>query len=328
MKLASLKSPKRDGQLVVVSRDMMMAKAVPDIVQTMQELLDHWDQLFPFLQEVYDRLNNDKEDDASVFSPAECAAPLPRAYQWLDGSAYLNHVILVRRARGAEMPHSFLTDPLMYQGVSDHLLGPHDPAYFDTEDWGIDFEAEVVVITDNVPMGLAPSDAEAHIKLLTLVNDISLRNLIPQELGKGFGFLQSKPPSAYAPVAITPDELGSSWKDCKVHLPLSVHYNDKLFGSPNCGQDMNFNFAELLAHAAKTRSLGAGTMLGSGTISNKDESTGSCCLAEKRMLEIINNGQAETPFMKFGDHIRIEMLAANGTSVFGAIDQVMRQRKK
>lgn len=326
MKLASLKS-ERDGQLIVVSKNLTMAKAVPEISPTMQIALDKWNELSPLLEDVYHRINRSKEKETFAFDPALCAAPLPRAYQWLDGSAYLHHVELVRKARGAQMPTEFLTDPLMYQGISDQLLGPRDPAYFDSEEWGIDFEAEVVVITDDVSMGVTPDDAGTHIKLLTLVNDVSLRNLIPQELGKGFGFLQSKPPSAYAPVMVTPDELGNSWKDYKIHLPLHVHYNRKQYGAPNCGQDMNFNFAELVAHAAKSRPLGAGTLLGSGTISNRDEHSGSCCLAEKRMLEIIASGKAKTPFMKFGDRVRIEMFDTNDTSIFGAIDHQMLQRK-
>ena len=326
MKLASLKSA-RDGELIIVSEDLTRAKAVPEIAPTMQTALDNWNTLSPALEAVYQCINNHSEKETFTFDPVLCAAPLPRAHQWLDGSAYLHHVELVRKARGAQMPPEFLTDPLMYQGISDQLLGPRDPAYFDTEEWGIDFEAEVVVMTDDVPMGVTPDHAGEHIKLLTLVNDVSLRNLIPQELGKGFGFLQSKPPSAYAPVAITPDELGHHWQDYKIHLPLHVHYNEEQYGAPNCGQDMNFNFAQLIAHAAKSRPLGAGTMLGSGTISNRDEHSGSCCLAEKRMLEIIASGKAETPFMKFGDRVRIEMFNEDNNSLFGAIDHQMCQRK-
>jgi len=326
MKLASLKSG-RDGQLVIVSRDLSNAVKVADIAKTMQQALDDWEALSPSLQVVYERLNRGELSEAFQFNESDCAAPLPRAYQWLDGSAYLYHVELVRKARGAEMPPEFLSDPLMYQGVSDTLLGPKDDVCFPTEEWGIDFEAEVVVITDDVPLGVDTAVAEQHIKLLTLVNDVSLRNLIPKELGKGFGFLQSKPPSAYTAVAVTPDELGESWKDCKVHLPLHVHLNDKKYGHPHCGKDMNFNFAELLSHAAKSRPLGAGTLLGSGTISNRDDDSGSCCLAEKRMLEIIANGKPETPFMKFGDRVRIEMFDANGASVFGAIDHAMKKLK-
>lgn len=327
MKLASLKSG-RDGQLIVVSRDLSVAVKVPDIAQTMQYALDHWKEVQPLLQGVYEQLNAGKETAVFSFDEAACSAPFPRAYQWLDGSAYLYHVELVRKARGADMPSEFLTDPLMYQGVSSDLLGPKDDAYFPTEDWGIDFEAEVVVITDDVAMGVTSEQAALHIKLLTLVNDVSLRNLIPQELGKGFGFLQSKPPSAYTAIAVTPDELGDSWQGSKVHLPLHVHLNGEVYGHPDCGKDMNFNFSELVAHAARSRSLSAGTLLGSGTISNRDEHSGSCCLAEKRMLEIIASGQPKTPFMKFGDRVRIEMFDHQDQSIFGAIDHVMRDQKE
>ena len=324
MKLASLKYS-RDGRLLVVSRNLSQAVLVQDIAPTMQMALEQWEEVAPRLQQVYERLNAGEEQEAFPFEEEACAAALPRAYQWLDGSAYLYHVELVRKARGAEMPPEFLHDPLMYQGVSSNLLGPRDDAYFPTEDWGIDFEAEVVVITDDVSMGVSPENAASHIKLLTIVNDVSLRNLIPGELAKGFGFMQSKPPSAYAAVAVTPDELGEHWKDSKVHLPLRVHLNNELYGQPDCGRDMNFSFAELLAHGAKSRPLAAGTLLGSGTISNRDENSGSCCLAEKRMLEIIATGKPETPFMKFGDRVRIEMLDSEGQSIFGAIDHVMRR---
>ncbi|GAA4651119.1 fumarylacetoacetate hydrolase family protein [Kistimonas scapharcae] len=320
MKLASL-ADGRDGKLVVVSRDLKQAAAVPKIAGTLQQAMDDWDEKASRLNEVYELLNRGEWPDAFGLEPEQCGAPLPRAFQWLDGSAYVNHVELVRKARGAEMPENFWTDPLMYQGVSDNLLGPCDDVHVASEDWGIDFEAEVVVLTDDVPMGVSPEQAASHIKLLTLVNDVSLRNLIPAELGKGFGFLQSKPASAFAPVVVTPDELGDAWQDNKVHLPLRVELNNELFGQPNCGVDMTFDFARLISHAAMTRHLGAGTLLGSGTISNTDRSSGSCCLAEQRMLEIIEAGEAQTPFLRFGDHVRIEMLDAKGKSVFGAIDQ-------
>jgi len=254
------------------------------------------------------------------FDATKCAAPLPRAYHWVDGSAYVNHVELVRKARGAEMPATFWTDPLVYQGGSDDLLGPHDDAPFADESWGIDFEAEVAVITDDVPMGTDPARAAGHIKLITLVNDWSLRNLIPGELAKGFGFYQSKPSTAFAPVVVTPDELGDAWSDCKVHLPLSSRINGRVFGQPEAGIDMTFSFAQLIAHVTKTRRLGAGAIVGSGTVSNYDRSRGSSCLAEVRMLEQIDHGQADTPFLKFGDRVEIEMHARDGTNIFGTLD--------
>ncbi len=250
-------------------------------------------------------------------------APLPRAYQWADGSAYVNHVELVRKARGAEMPPSFWTDPLMYQGGSDDLLGPRDAIVCPSEEFGIDFEAEVAVITDDVPMGTASREAAAHIRLLMLVNDVSLRNLIPGELAKGFGFFQSKPASAFSPVAVTPDELGDAWHDAKVHRPLTVHWNGAPVGAPNAGDDMTFDFGQLIAHIAKTRNVRAGSIIGSGTVSNLDRSRGYCCIAEKRSLEMIESGAASTPFMKYGDRVRIEMFDAHGQSIFGAIDQTV-----
>lgn len=320
MKLASL-AKGRDGTLVVVSRDLKRATFVPSIATTLQQALDDWEDKAERLNEVYELLNSGECSDAFPMEVAQCGSPLPRAFQWLDGSAYVTHVELVRKARGAKMPEEFWTDPLMYQGVSDNLLGPCEDIRMASEDWGIDFEAEVVVLTDDVSMGVTPEQAAVHIKLLTLVNDVSLRNLIPSELSKGFGFLQSKPASAFGPVVVTPDELGDAWRDNKVHLPLRVELNGELFGQPNCGVDMVFDFARLVSHAAMTRNLGAGTLLGSGTISNVDRSSGSCCLAERRMLEIIESGAAQTPFLRFGDRVRIEMLDAQGQSVFGAIDQ-------
>jgi fumarylacetoacetate (FAA) hydrolase len=254
-------------------------------------------------------------------------APLPRAYQWLDASAYLHHVELVRRARGAEMPASFLTDPLMYQGGSDALLGPRDEAAFVSEEHGIDLEAEVAVITDDVPLGTSAQAAGRHVKLIVLVNDWSLRNLIPAELAKSFGFLQSKPATAFSGIAATPDELGDAWREGKVHLPLVSQVNGTLLGRPNAGVDMNFSFYELVAHAARTRQLAAGTILGSGTVANRDTSSGSSCLAERRTLEVLEYGSARTPFLKFGERVHIEMFAENGASIFGALDQpVVRAR--
>jgi len=320
MKLASLRSG-RDGQLVVVARDLKTCVPVPQIAPTFQAAIDDWTNTAPRLARIYELLNEDAASGAKPFDPKACMAPLPRAYQWADGSAYVTHVELVRKARGAEMPPSFWTDPLMYQGGSDGFIGPRDPIPARDEAWGIDFEAEVAVITDDVPMGVDAHAAGKHIKLLMLVNDVSLRNLIPAELAKNFGFFQSKPASAFSPVAVTPDELDEAWKDGKVHLPLAVDLNGTRFGAPNAGEDMTFSFPQLIAHAAKTRSLGAGTIVGSGTVSNKDHSRGSCCIAERRTLEQIESGSAKTPFMKFGDRVRIEMLDGHGKSIFGAIDQ-------
>jgi fumarylacetoacetate (FAA) hydrolase len=331
MKLASLKSGGRDGTLVVVSRDLVTCQAVPRIARTLQQALDDWDHVAPRLAQVYDQLNAGTATAAESFIEEECASPLPRAFQWADGSAYINHVELVRKARGAEVPPSFYTDPLMYQGGSDSFVGPSDPIAVQSEEWGVDLEAEVAVVTGDVPMGATAEQAAGAIRLVMLVNDVSLRNLIPKELEKGFGFFQSKPASAFSPVAVTPDELGNAWRDSKLHLPLLVTLNDQPFGRPNAGDDMTFSFAQLIAHAAKTRELGAGSIIGSGTVSNKQGSlhgssianggVGYCCLAELRMYETIEQGAPTTPFLRFGDTVRIEMLDAEGASVFGAIDQ-------
>ena len=331
MKLATLKSGGRDGTLVVVSRDLVTCEAVPKIARTLQQALDDWDHVAPRLRQVYDQLNEGRSATAESFLEEECASPLPRAYQWADGSAYINHVELVRKARKAEVPASFYTDPLMYQGGSDSFVGPCDPIAVLSEEWGVDLEAEVAVVTGDVPMGASEEQAAQAIRLVMLVNDVSLRNLIPKELEKGFGFFQSKPASAFSPVAVTPDELGDAWRDSKLHLPLLVTLNDQPFGRPNAGEDMTFSFAQLIAHAAKTRELGAGTIIGSGTVSNKQGSlhgssianggVGYCCLAELRMYETIEQGAPATPFLRFGDTVRIEMLDAAGASVFGAIDQ-------
>jgi len=324
MKLASLKSG-RDGRLVVVSRDLTRCIPVPHVGHRLQGALDRWRDTEARLREIYEHLNEGATEGVIAFDARECSAPLPRAYQWADGSAYVTHVELVRRARGAEMPKSFWTDPLMYQGGSDAMIGPTDPILAADEAWGIDFEAEVAVVTDDVAMGCGAKDAAGHIKLLMLVNDVSLRNLIPGELAKGFGFFQSKPATAFSPVAVTPDELGQAWRDAKVHLPLRVFLNDEPFGAPNAGTDMTFSFADLIAHAARTRSLSPGTIIGSGTVSNQDDAAGSCCIVEKRMIEQIESGAPRTPFLKFGDRVRIEMLDEEGRSVFGAIDQDVRQ---
>lgn len=325
MKLATLNNGKRDGALVVVSRDLARAVHVTTIAPTLQSALDQWGEVAPQLAKVYQRLNEGACPDAFPFDEEACLSPLPRVYQWIDGSAYVNHVELVRKARGADMPESFWHDPLMYQGGSDSFLPPRGPIVMGSEEWGIDFESEVAVITDDVPMGTRSQGAASHIKLLMLVNDVSLRNLIPGELAKGFGFFQSKPSSSFSPVAITPDELGDDWRDGKVHLPLVTHLNGALFGQPDAGVDMTFNFDELIAHAAKTRPLGAGCIIGSGTVSNYDRSRGSSCLAERRMLEIIESGQATTPFLRFGDTVSIAMQDRNGMSLFGTILQRVTQ---
>ena len=331
MKLATLKSGGRDGTLVVVSRDLVTCQAVPKIARTLQQALDDWDHVAPKLRQVYDQLNAGTATGAESFIEEECASPLPRAFQWADGSAYINHVELVRKARGAQVPPSFYTDPLMYQGGSDSFVGPCDPIAVLSEEWGVDLEAEVAVVTGDVPMGAGIEQAAQAVRLVMLVNDVSLRNLIPKELEKGFGFFQSKPASAFSPVAVTPDELGDAWRDSKLCLPLQVTLNDQPFGRPNAGDDMTFSFAQLIAHAAKTRELGAGSIIGSGTVSNKQGSlhgssianggVGYCCLAELRMYETIEQGAPSTSFLRFGDTVRIEMFDADGASIFGAIDQ-------
>ena len=327
MKLATLKNNTRDGQLVVVSRVLDKAVVVADIANTLQNALDNWHDVSPKLAQVYQALNAGEISDTIEFEQANCESPLPRAYQWADGSAYVNHVELVRKARNAEMPETFWTDPLMYQGGSDAFIGPRDDINVAATDFGIDFESEVAVITDDVPMGASPEQTAKHIKLIMLVNDVSLRNLIPGELAKGFGFFGSKPSSAFSPVAITPDELGNAWDGTKLHLPLTTHLNEDLFGQPNCGVDMTFDFPTIVAHAAKTRPLSAGCIVGSGTISNYDRSAGSSCLAEKRMLEIIADGKPSTEFMSFGDKVRIEMFDNDGMSIFGAIEQTVVEYK-
>lgn len=320
MKLASLREGGRDGTLVVVERDLTWAITVPEIAPTLQAALEDWENAAPRLDKVYGDLNTGK-GAGFAFNVDELASPLPRAYQFLDGSAYLAHVERVRKARGAEMPPSFLSDPLMYQAVSDGFLAPHEIILVTDEAYGIDMEAEVGVITGDVPMGATPDEAGSQIRLIVLINDVSLRNLIPNELGKGFGFLHSKPRSALSPVAVTPDELGDAWRDYKVHLPLVTHLNGELFGKPEAGEDMQFSLAELVAHAAKTRPLGAGTLVGSGTVANQDKSLGASCLAERRVIEIVEQGEAKTPFMSFGDTVRIEMFDKNGETIFGSIDQ-------
>ncbi len=327
MKLATLKShgrdgkEGRDGKLVVVSKRLAHYVEVPAIAATLQAALDDWQLLAPSLEGVYQRLNNGEEKGYKVFQSSECLAPLPRAYQRVDGSAYVNHLELVQKARGSKIHDKFWTDPFMYQGGSDKMIGAHAGVEVVSEEFGIDFEAEIAVITDDVPMHISAQQAPHHIRLITLLNDVSLRNLVPEELESGFGFLHSKPATAFSPVAITLDELGEAWQNSKIHLPLNTTYNGTLFGRPNAGIDMTFNFSELIAHAAKTRHLSAGTIIGSGTVSNQDSSVGSSCIAERRMLEILARGTATTGFMKFGDHVRIEMFNNEGESLFGAIDQ-------
>jgi len=326
MKLATLKDGSRDGQLVVVSRDLKTVHYATDIAGKLQTALDDWNFYAPQLQDLYDALNAGRARHPFPFQPKDCMAPLPRAYQWADGSAYVNHVELVRKARGAEMPPEFWKDPLMYQGGSDDFIGPQDDIVCASEAFGIDFEAEVAVITGDVRMGATPEQAGESIRLVMLANDVSLRNLIPAELGKGFGFFQSKPATAFSPVAVTPDELGEAWRDRKVHRPMVVHWNSRKVGSPDCGTDMVFDFGQLIAHICKTRNVRAGSIVGSGTISNVDRSKGYCCIAEQRMIETIEHGKPETEFMKYGDAVRIEMFDAQGHSIFGAIDQVVAAR--
>ena len=326
MKLGSLKEGGRDGTLIVVSKDLTRAVRVPGIAPTLQRALEDWSNAAPRLNGVYEALELSQAETINgepVFAVdfTAFASPLPRAYEFVDGSAYLPHVARVRKARGAEVPESFYSDPLMYQGVSAGFYGPRDPVLVADEAYGIDLEAEVVVVTDDVPQGATPEQAAGHIQLVGLINDVSLRNLIPGELAKGFGFLQSKPRSALSPVFVTPDELGDAWRDSKVHLALLTHINGQWFGAPEAGVDMQFNFAQLVAHAAKTRPLSAGTIVGSGTVANEDTSLGASCFAELRTVETLRDGKPSTPFMAFGDTVRIEMLDRAGTSVFGAIEQ-------
>jgi len=324
MKLATYKDGSRDGQLVVVSRDLASAHYATGIATRLQQVLDDWNFLSPQLEDLSTALNHGRARHAFPFDPAQCMAPLPRAYQWADGSAFINHVELVRKARGAEVPASFYVDPLMYQGGSDDFLGPQDPIVCASEDWGIDFEAEVAVVTGDVAMGSTPEQALEGIRLLMLANDVSLRHLIPAELAKGFGFFQSKPATAFSPVAVTPDELGGAWLDGRVHLALQSSWNGRKVGLCEAGPEMTFHFGQLIAHVSKTRNVRAGSIVGSGTVSNKDWSHGYSCIAEKRAIETIEHGAPQTDFMKFGDTIRIEMKGPDGHSVFGAIEQAVR----
>ena len=321
MKLGSLKEGGRDGTLVVVSRDLTRAVRAAGIASTLQRALEDWDNAAPRLNALAQSLESGDADGVFDLDANALAAPLPRAYEFVDGSAYLPHVERVRRARGAEVPESFYTDPLMYQATSAGFLGPRDPVRVSSEDYGIDLEAEIVVVTGDVPMAATPEQAAGHIQLVGLVNDVSLRNLVPAELAKGFGFLQSKPRSALSPVFVTPDELGDAWRGNKLHLPLLTHVNGEWFGAPDAGVDMQFDFAQLVAHAARTRPLSAGTLVGSGTIANQDTSLGASCFAEKRTVEALETGKPVTPFLSFGDSVRIEMLDGEGRSIFGAIEQ-------
>ena len=341
MKIATLRNGTRDGELVLVSRDLTKAVRASETIaglSTLQQMLDDWDSYAPAANRIAAELN----DTAAAigarlatfdFDPSRAMAPLPRAYQWADGSAYINHVELARKARGAELPASFATDPLMYQGCSDVFIGAMDPVPVADEAWGIDLEGEIAVILDDTPMGIASQQALDYVRLVALVNDVSLRNLIPNEVAKGFGFFHGKPASSFSPVAVTPDELGTAWRDGKVHLPLLAAINGKLIGRPNAGVDMTFSFTQLIAHAAKTRRLGAGTIVGSGTVSNKLDGgpgkpvdaggVGYTCLAEVRVVETLLAGEASTPFLAFGDRVRLEMLDGDGNSIFGAIDQTI-----
>jgi len=326
MKLASLNQGGRDGTLIVVNRELSRAIEVPEIAANLQTVLENWNQLAPQLAKIYQSLNAG-EILGFELELQQLAAPLPRTYQWLDGSAYLPHVERVRKARGSSLPEQLLTDPLMYQGGGDSLLGPCAPVPLVDERWGLDFESEIGVLTDDVPIGVESIHAGNHIKLLVLINDVSLRELIPSELAKGFGFVQGKPSSALSPVAVTVDELGDAWDGARLNLPLLTNLNDQWFGQPEAGEDMQFGFPELISHAAKTRRLSAGTLIGSGTVSNRDKGRGCSCLVEKRVLEIINSGQAETPYLQIGDQVRIEMLNRQGHSIFGAIEQQVTEKE-
>jgi len=326
MKLASLKHG-RDGRLILVARDLTRGVAVPDIAPTLQAALDSWAESARRLRQRAAALEAGEAAGSFPFDPALCAAPLPRAYQWADASAYVVHVELVRKARGADMPESFWTDPLIYQGGSDNFLGATDPIALADPSWGIDFEAELAIVNDDVPMGASADGARNHIKLVMLANDVSLRNLIPAELAKGFGFFQGKPWTSFSPVAVTPDELGSAWNGGSIDLPLVTTLNASLFGRPNAREGMVFDFPQLIAHAAKTRPLGAGTIIGSGTVANQDRSVGSSCIAERRAIETIETGAPRTAYLDFGDRIRIEMLDRAGRSTFGDIDQTVERYK-
>lgn len=326
MKLATLKDGSRDGRLIVVSKDLKFYVEARDVTPTLQDALDHWQTYEVALKKKYHDLNSGKAS-AKPLDVHELMAPLPRAYEWIDASSYINHVVLVRKARKAEPPQTLRTDPLIYQGGSSVMLSAEEPIYLADPAWGCDFESEVAVILGDTPQGTKKEDAHKYVRLIVILNDVSLRNLIPAELEKGFGFFQSKPATGFSPVAVTPEELGSAWKDGRIHLPLVTHYNGKKFGDPNAGPEMHFSFFELIEHICKTRSYTAGTILGSGTVSNEDRARGSSCLAEKRMIEIIDTGTASTPFMKAGDTVEIEMFDGQGASIFGKINQKVTSSK-
>lgn len=325
MKLATLKTGARDGSPVVVSRDLKKAVDAIHIVPSVREALERWRECEPALRKLSEQLDSGQATGAFQLNPHKLESPLPRTFQWADGSVYLNHAELVRKARNAEMPELLYQEPMLYQGASDSFIGPCDPILVAKVEWGIDLEGEVAAVTDDVPMGVSVEEAARHIKLIMLVNDVSLRNLMPSELSKGFGFFVSKPSTAFSPVAVTPDELGSAWDGGKVHLPLVCHVNGQLLGRPNAGVDCYFDFPHLIAYAARTRELRAGTILGTGTVSNRDASAGSACIQEKRMLEKLTLGEMKTPHLQFGDTIRIEMFDAAGKSIFGAIEQTVER---
>jgi fumarylacetoacetate (FAA) hydrolase len=320
MKLATLKNGSRDGRLVLVSRDLRQALDVGSIAATLQLAIESWSRVEPELQALYRELNEGRAEAAFAFDPAQATAPLPRAYQWLDGSAFLSHGVLMQKAFQLDPIDGADTTPLMYQGAGDDFFGGRDDIVLPSEDQGIDFEGEFAVLVDEVPMGCSAAQAISHIKLILQLNDVSLRALAPREMKTGFGFLQAKPSSSFAAVAITPDELGDAWRDGRVHLPLQVEWNGQWFGNPH-GGEMNFSFPQLIAHAALTRRLGAGSLIGSGTVSNADRSVGSACISERRAIEMIEHGAPQTGFMRFGDRIRMEVLDNDGQSLFGAIDQ-------
>ena len=320
MKLGTIKNGGRDGQLVVVNKKGTQFVAVPELASTLQSVLDNWDELSPKLEGVYKRLNSGYIEGKSVVLD-DFMAPLPRAYEWIDGSAYINHIVLVRKARGAQPPETLRTDPLVYQGGSGVLLGPTADIKLENPEWGCDFESEVCVVLGDTPQGVKADDASKYVRLVGMVNDVSLRNLIPGELAKGFGFFTSKPASAFAPFFVTPDELGDAWQDGRVHLPLLTHYKGEKYGDPDAGPEMHFSFFDLVQHLTKTRSYTAGTIVGSGTVSNEDRARGSSCLAEQRMIEKIDTGEFKTPFMTAGDTIKIEMFDKSGETIFGTIDQ-------
>lgn len=325
MKLGSVANGTRDGSLVLVDANFEKMVGVDHLASTLQAAIEDWYHIRPSLSKIYSQLNKGQIQDSIPYDPNLMMAPFPRAFQWLDGSAYVNHVELVRKARGVDLPDQFWTDPLMYQGGSDHFLGPKDPILVSDLSWGVDFEGELGVVVDDVPLGVSSDEAKKHIKLIMLLNDISLRNLIPNELAKGFGFVHGKPPTAFAPVAVTPDALGDVWSDGKLNLPLAVHLNEKQVGNVNTGIDMTFNFNQLVSHAAKTRALRAGTIIGSGTVSNSDQKHGYACLAEIRMIETIRFGEPKTPFLQFSDIVKLEVIDHKGKSVFGVIEQIVKR---